>query len=262
MKILPHLESFRSIKQTAPSNTGKAGRDMKILPYLKSLPSIQSSRRSLLIVGLTLVYVALVGAARLDAQRSRAPSGGQRSPSFGSLQSSAPSPGALAGDYVTRGERALHQAGKLEARLARVNVNKQPKIRARLQETYERAADNFNAAIQFDPQLADAYAGLGAVMLALDHSKDALAVFAAGLRSHPEDDRLFFGWTGSLLALEMVDETQSAYRALSQTRPQRAVALIEQVEIWLAEKQADPGATTAGAIDALAAWLRQTRESE
>jgi tetratricopeptide (TPR) repeat protein len=138
-----------------------------------------------------------------------------------------------------------------------MSEDKRSVAQARLEQAYDQATREFYTAIQLDPDLSEAYGGLGAVMLSLDYLKDALKIYADGLRVAPQDDELFRGWIASLLALDMIDDTMRGYSTLAETNPRRAHILMEQMRASLQARLERPEDFDPSRTESLARWLAE-----
>lgn len=156
------------------------------------------------------------------------------------------------------GVRQLKRAEKLKVKAAETGPGeKRDKAEAKVQKAYEAAIQEFQEAIGYEPEMMQAYAGLGTALRAIGMNEDALKVHSSALSKSPDDLENFEGWAESLLALNMLGDATTAYSSLVQSRPERAAILMQAMKNWLAEKQIDPGDLDPADVDRLASWIEQ-----
>ncbi|MCZ6727116.1 MAG: hypothetical protein O7A98_07140 [Acidobacteria bacterium] len=206
---------------------------------------------------LAVLVLGVLALPIVRGQVARAPSPSGNPRPFERIESEPSSPAELARMHLLSGNRELRRAGKLTRRLPRMNESKRPAAQARLQQAYDQATREFYTAIQLSPNLSEAYRGLGAVMLSQEYFKDALKIYADGLRIAPQDDDLFRGWTASLLALDMIDDTIHGYSTLAETNPRRARILMEQMRASLQTRLESPDGFDPSRTESLARWLAE-----
>ena len=138
------------------------------------------------------------------------------------------------------GERGLKRAAKLEAKLPGLTGKKRAAAEKDIPKAYADAVESFQEAIQLNPKMVEAYAGLAKALRLSGSSGEALQVSSRGLQLAPEDDTLFGEWAESILDLDMLGDATQAYSRLQETNPAWADVLMSVMQRWLTEHQADP----------------------
>jgi tetratricopeptide (TPR) repeat protein len=156
------------------------------------------------------------------------------------------------------GQRELDAAAKLADKAADApSEEKRQALLEKRTKALQQAVEKFQEAIGYQPDLLDAYTGLGAALRELGQYGDALQVHARALEADSDREEDFRGWAGSLLALDMLGDATTAYTRLATSRPDQAAILMETMKAWLAEKQADPGDLSPEDVQRLADWIAQ-----
>lgn len=156
------------------------------------------------------------------------------------------------------GNRYLAQASKLQRRIAETeDAEKRAKLEERLEGTFQSAATSFTDAIGYAPKMAEAYASLGETLREWGKLDQSLEVCAAAVRRFPDDLENFEGWAMTLMELNLLGNATSAYSNYVDSNPDRAAILMEVMQDWLRQKQADPGDLNPADVDRLAAWIQQ-----
>lgn len=154
--------------------------------------------------------------------------------------------------------RDLQRAEKLVLKASQESdADKRAKLREKGEAAYRQAAESFREALSFDPDLLEAYVGLGAALRASGRAEEALQTHAVALRRAPDDLENFRGWTTSLLALDMLGNATAAYTEYAESQPARAQILMTAIKQWLAAKRSNPGDLDPADIERLAAWIAQ-----
>jgi len=156
------------------------------------------------------------------------------------------------------GQRDLDAAAKLARKAAEApSEDKRQALLEKRTKALQQAIEKFQEAIGFQPDLLDAYTGLGTALRELGLHGDALQVHARALEADGDREEDFRGWAGSLLALNMLGDATTAYTRLAASRPDQAAILMETMKAWLAEKQTDPGDLSPEDVRRLADWIAQ-----
>jgi tetratricopeptide (TPR) repeat protein len=166
-----------------------------------------------------------------------------------------------AATHYHAGTRQLKRAEKLEVKAAETEPGqKREKAEAKVQEAYADAIKEFQEAIGYEPEMLEAYAGLGTALRRIGSNADALKVHAAALAKSPQDLENFEGWAESLLALNMLGDATTTYMRLVESSPGQAAILMQAMKNWLAVKQTDPGDLSPSDVDRLATWIEQNAQ--
>ncbi len=153
------------------------------------------------------------------------------------------------------GERGLKRAAKLEAKLPGLTGKKRAAAEKDIPKAYADAVGSFQEAIQLNPKMVEAYAGLAKALRLSGSSGEALKVSSRGLQLAPEDDTLFGEWAESILGLDMLGDATQAYSRLQETNPAWADTLMSVMQRWLTEHQADPQGLEPEDVQRLADWM-------
>lgn len=155
------------------------------------------------------------------------------------------------------GHRHLQRAMKLEEKLSEVEEGKRDKAEKNVRKAYEAAAAEFLQAIRTDPQMLEAYRELGRSYRSLDKHAEAVQVYNAALKSHPEDTECIYGRGESFLELNYLREAATTWTELKESDPERAGELMASMKRWVEAKRSDPGELRPDAVETLAAWISQ-----
>jgi len=159
--------------------------------------------------------------------------------------------------HYDSGVRMMKQAAKLEAKIDEAETpEKRDKREKKVASLREGAMGQFKEAIGYNPQMLEAYAGLGAALSEFGRPDQALSVCARALKIDPEDEENFHGWAEALLDLNMLGDATQAYVSLRETRPNQAATLMTLMKSWLAEKRTDLGELEEADVERLADWIK------
>jgi tetratricopeptide (TPR) repeat protein len=154
------------------------------------------------------------------------------------------------------GERKLEQAKEIDEKIAaESDSKKRAKLEARQVKTYQSAVGDFRKALSSDAKMIQAWAGLGAAYRGANKTDESLQAYVECMKLDAEADDCFTGWAGTLMDGNKLGNAVQAHGQLTQMNPKRAAILIEVMETWLKEKQADPGGLAQTDIDQMATWL-------
>jgi tetratricopeptide (TPR) repeat protein len=160
------------------------------------------------------------------------------------------------------GDRELQSAGKLARRATETSdPEKRESILEKRTTALQRAVEHFQEAIGYNPQLLDAYTGLGTALREQGQYGESLQIHARALQADDTREEDFRGWAESLLGLDMLGDATVTYTSLLSSRPERAAILMEVMNEWLAAKQADPGDLDPADVQRLADWIAQQEGS-
>jgi Flp pilus assembly protein TadD len=92
---------------------------------------------------------------------------------------------------------------------------------------FQRAADDYSAILQHDPDHVGALSGQGLALLGLDRLEAALAVYGEATQRYPQFAGIWFNLGNVLQQLGHLDEAVAAYRQAIELRPDFAEAYME-----------------------------------
>ena len=109
-----------------------------------------------------------------------------------------------------------------------------------LQKTaqWSAAADSFRAALEGNPQHAEALSGLGACLLHLDEADEALGCFDRLLQLRGDSATARFGMAVALQHLARYEEAEKLYRQLIEADPDAAEPLANLIALSVARQDA------------------------
>lgn len=171
------------------------------------------------LAGGVLCAVLAVVAAAAPAQVSRAPAG--RSRSFGEVERGADRRLEQAQNHFNAGRRALQRGDRAAPRAA-----------AEAAAAYDQARQEFEVALQLDPDLASAHGGLGASLVRLGRPTEAQRHYADGLRLAPADEELSAGWLLSALLQGRDGDAAHFLADLQGSHPRRAAGALRRIGEW------------------------------
>jgi tetratricopeptide (TPR) repeat protein len=96
----------------------------------------------------------------------------------------------------------------------------------REQRRYEAAIQQYNTALEKDPQVIGAYLGLGKTMVAQGHHNLALEYYESGLQSAPNNIQLLLGKGEALLQQGDIAGARAVYNQIQQISPGNSAALV------------------------------------
>lgn len=213
-------------------------------------------------VGLCAITLATVGALAADAQEEGRELPNDEPSSMDTLfdRSDLGNVVQQAQMAFGAGERGLKRAAKLEAKLPGLTGKKRAAAEKDIPKAYADAVGSFQEAIQLNPKMVGAYAGLAKGLRLSGSSGEALKVSSRGLQLAPTDDALFGEWAESILGLDMLGDATQAYGRLLETNPPWAEVLMSVMQRWLADHQADPQGLEPEDVQRLADWMAEQGE--
>jgi tetratricopeptide (TPR) repeat protein len=161
-------------------------------------------------------------------------------------------PKVAARNALMEGRGSLKDAEKYLSRAqAEADGEKRAKLEERAHKAYEEAAQSFLAAVQYDNELTEAYAGLGQAWLETGQTDKALQAWGTAQKQKPKDPEILFGLGRCLVDLGRPSDAAQVYVMLDKRDSRRAADLLDLLRAW-GEPRAKEGNEAA---KGLLAWI-------
>ncbi|MGD2115777.1 MAG: tetratricopeptide repeat protein [Acidobacteriota bacterium] len=198
-----------------------------------------------------LLFFAVLAAAPAAAQVPEPPPHPGDEPQMLDIPES-DNPAVAARNALMEGRGSLHDAQKFLSRAQEeADDAKREKLEQRAHKAYDEAAQSFLAAIQYDNELTDAYAGLGEAWLETGQTDKALQAWGAAQKQKPKDPEILFGLGRCLVDLGRPSDAAQVYVMLDKEDAGKAKELIDLLKAW-GEPRAKEGNEAA---KGLLAWI-------
>jgi tetratricopeptide (TPR) repeat protein len=205
----------------------------------------------------TFQAVVLLAAAVGLWQASAAANGSSMPPSSGgSSATRSLSPEERAVEAFKSGDAHRIKGRKIEQEAATKTGSDAEKTAAKARSEFEKSLKDFEKAAELNPQLFQAYNGMGyGYRKTGDHAKalemyDKAISMAPGFYAEAVEYR-----AEAYLALNRVDEARKAYLDLFAAERWQADALMLVMKRWIAERRANPAGVDAAVIDGFEKWV-------
>jgi tetratricopeptide (TPR) repeat protein len=202
----------------------------------------------------TVLIAAAVGVAHVGmlASGSSVPSGsGAGSTSLPSM-----SPEARAVEAYKSGDDHRVKGKKLEEEAATKTGSDAEKTTAKAKSEYEKSLKDFKNAAKLNPQLFQAYNGMGYAFRKTGDYAKALEMYDQAIKMAPG----FFPEAveyraEAYLALNRIEDARQAYLDLFAADRQQADILMAAMKNWVAAHQTDPAGVAPDAISGFEKWI-------
>ena len=184
------------------------------------------------------------------------------------LDPSAPLEQSSAGNVVQQakmlygqGMRSLDKAAKMIVKAeAEDSEAKAGKLMKKAVAAREGAVQNFMQALRLEPEMIEAYVGLGQAFRQLGKYQEALEIHAIALRRDESSMENFQGWAESLMELNLLGNATQAYAAYVEAGSPRAEILMGEMKKWLEARRADPGEMDPEHVERMAEWMAEQNQ--
>jgi len=202
----------------------------------------------------TVLIAAAVGVAHVGmlASGSSVPSGsGMGSSSLPSM-----SPEARAVEAYKSGDDHRVKGKKLEEEAASKTGSDAEKTTAKAKSEYEKSLKDFKNAAKLNPQLFQAYNGMGYAYRKTGDYAKALEMYDQAIKMAPG----FFPEAveyraEAYLALNRIEDARQAYLDLFAADRKQADILMAAMKNWVAARQTDPAGVAPDAISGFEKWI-------
>lgn len=207
----------------------------------------------------TLKAAALFAAAAGLWQVSAAANGSSAPPPSASSSGSgmpAMSPEERAIEVFKNGDEHRIKGRKLEEESATKQGADVAKSAAKARSEFEKSLKDFQKAAQLNPQLFQAYNGMGYGYRKTGDYVKALEMYDRAIRMAPGFYPEAIEYRAeAYLSLNRVDEARKAYLDLFAADRKQADALMAAMRNWVAARRTDPSGVDVAAIDAFEKWV-------
>jgi tetratricopeptide (TPR) repeat protein len=161
-------------------------------------------------------------------------------------------------EAYNRGIERRDRGKKLEADAAAKQGSDRQKAESKARSEFEKALKDFKSAAQLNPQLFQAYNGMGyALRKTGDHEKalemyDKAIDMAPGLYTEAIEYR-----AEAYLGLNRIDDAKQAYLDLFGSDRKQADLLLVEIKNWVVKRQADPAGVDPTSLAALEKWIAE-----
>jgi tetratricopeptide (TPR) repeat protein len=201
---------------------------------------------TVLVVGALGAFSALLSASGSGASMPSAPSSSMRSMT----------PEERAVEAYRSGDEHRIKGKKLEDEAVAKSGNDSQKAAAKARKEFEKSLKDFRNAAQLNPQLFQAYNGMGFAYRKTGDYAKALEMYDQAIKMAPG----FFSEAveyraEAYLALNRVDDARQAYLDLFATDRKQADILLSAMKNWVAARRADAAGIDPAAISAFEQWI-------
>ena len=173
-----------------------------------------------------------------------------RTPSPTPMQMRSPQEQAM--DYYNSGSRRLDKIAKLAEEM-KAKPQDAAKIEKRMTKDLEKAANDFERAVSYDPNLYAAHSELGFALRKLGRFEESLAAYDRALAIQPGFAPAIEYRAEAYLGLNRLDDAKEAYQILFAGDRPRADVLLDAMKNWVDQRKSDANPQ----VDEFAKWVEQ-----
>ena len=206
----------------------------------------------------TLPCVLATCLAALPGSAAWASGGGSMPQPMPQMMPRQQSPADRARDAYNDGVRALKKADGAAADAAKAtDARKKDKAAHEAHDRYANALGKFEQAVQFDPQLPEAWNYVGYTSRKLGNYADALAAYEKALALKPGFPDAIEYRGEAFLGANRPADAKSAYLELFAGNRALADKLLTAMKDWVAAQRAAPSGSDPAGIDELDKWIQE-----
>jgi tetratricopeptide (TPR) repeat protein len=200
------------------------------------------------LVALVGVYQVAAGANGVAVPSSPSPSAAPRTRT----------PEEMAIDVYNSGISHRDRAGKAEVQAAKDKKDSdRVKNEKKAREEYEKALKDFKKAAELNPNLPQAYNGMGFSYRKLGDYAKALENYDRALEMAPRFPDAIQYRGEAYLGLNRLDDAKQAYLTLFGMDRKQADLLMKAMTEYVAKKKADPSGVDPAALSAFESWITE-----
>jgi len=178
-----------------------------------------------------------------------------------SAQSPELTPEQKAIGYYNDGVADRERADKLEAESVKeTDAAKKAKLLEKSKRVHESAIKTFMRAVQNDPNMFQAWGGLGYAYRKTGNYPQALEAYDKALALKDSYTPAIEYRAEAYLAVNRLNDVKSAYMTLFTADRPRADELAAAMETWVEKRKADPAGVDPAAIDEFAKWVAERKQ--
>jgi tetratricopeptide (TPR) repeat protein len=167
-------------------------------------------------------------------------------------------PDAAAKKAYAAGLKALTKAREYDAAADKAsNADKRAKELDKADDAYLKALDEFTEALANKGDMLDAWNYAGSIHLRLGAYAESVDDFNHVLRQNANLYPAVESRAEACLALDRLDEVESAYMDLSSHSAPLADQLMQVMQQWLKSRRADPKGVRVSDVDAFDKWVQE-----
>ena len=150
---------------------------------------------------------------------------------------------------------------KLEESLtATTDVKQRAKITDNARKEYEKALKDFKTAASNEPDMYQAYNGMGFAYRKTGDYVKALEMYDKALKLQPGFPDAIEYRGEAYLGLNRVDDAKQAYLQVLAADRKQADTLMTAMKAWIQERRTTPAGVEAATVDALEKWIGERAE--
>jgi tetratricopeptide (TPR) repeat protein len=208
--------------------------------------------RALVLLGATAALyqaVALASGSSLPAPSASGPSAPTRTPEEMAI--------AAYNSGIEHKDKGI----KIEANAAAASDAKErAKAAANAKKEYEKALKDFKSAASNNPDMYQAYNGMGFSYRKTGDYTKALEMYDKALQLKPGFPDAIEYRGEAYLGLDRIDDAKQAYLQVLASDRKQADTLMAAMKTWVQEHKATPGAVDPAAVTALETWIGERAE--
>jgi len=204
-------------------------------------------------VALSLALFAVAGAAPLYAAGT---------PKIETPPPEAPTPEQLAAEHYNTGVAQRDEAWRLERKLAAAEPAQREKLGTKIRRAYEQAVKSFTRAVESDPGMHEAWAGLGYALRRTGDPEAGLEAYGRALEIAPDYGPALEYLGEAYLELDRLADARGTYERLEGADATLARELLSAMHSWVAARRSDPGEVKVGELDAFERWVSERLAGE
>ena len=185
----------------------------------------------------------------------------------GTSPSSTPTPAApqmspeqqAVADY-NQGLRYRNKAWKLEEKAGDVTGAAKAKLGSKMNGQFKKAARAFESAVKAQPDFYEAYGSLGYALRRQGEYSEALEAYNRALSLNPNYPEAIEYRAEAYLGLNRPQDAQTEYSRLLILSPEHAGELLEAINSWVEDRQANSEGLDPDVVTGVASWTQERQE--
>jgi len=215
--------------------------------------------RVLLAIAGAAAFLPVIASAQMGGgPMSQRPGAGGPPDTPSESDPAAEKPDAAAKKAYAAGLKALTKAREYDAAADKAsNADKRAKELDKADDAYVKALDEFTEALANKGDMLDAWNYAGSIHLRLGAYAESVDDFDHVLRQNADLYPAVESRAEACLALDRLDEVESAYMDLSSHSAPLADQLMRVMQQWLKSRRVDPKGVRVSDVDAFDKWLQE-----
>lgn len=134
------------------------------------------------------------------------------------------------------------------------------KYRKKAQKEYKKAIRAFDAAVDLNPSMHQAYSSLGYALRSVGNYGESLKAYNKALDLVPDYAEAVEYRAEAYLGLDQLEPAKEAYLQLFRSDRERADVLMEAMQKWVTEHRANAAGVDPSLVEQFAAWVEERVE--